>query len=893
MWAPWWLATLLLWPLASALRMGGVLPTSTAADPLLHVVSEMSKIEQRFDMAMHLLQRERRPQPDLPDEVASDSTSDTARVLLEDAAARWRKLEPTLASATAAAANHERARGNPTPSTVDPSNSKTVAEIFSDAADVVSLSGIALANIYKSERNTAAAVEELERACALTWPDLHAPSPSPRSVQRWLGCYGQLYNLYAVVGRREEAELLERELEARLPWISASPGHQPDSPRGPSTTAALAAVVMAHTHVLWSGRAEKAAAASAEADPSDVIMPPPSAASAAAAPLLSELFPYQSTDKGGGSRAVNIVADLDSHRRHVNDLVLRFANDRHSLAPVVALQGLIERLDREITRPSPDDSVAWPTPLRNTTSRMFAAAAAAAAAALAKSTAQHNDSTVPVSWGEAVAEVDACMTEQGIYTVVVLGQLRNEMLRYLEALVEVRQRGWDALEAWSKDSSAESLIMRGFQSRADVALELELCRQHVARLASTKAQLASTASPRLSTKPSKSPRWWSVGRTGVAVLALVLGAAAFALGRLPWMARNAARSPRRSMLARAKRRSRPRLPSLQHKLASAGTKFAAIAKALWAQTRVAWRQKNSAACKAAAVKFPKMRQATRHSTSSAKRGGHSKRCRDPRVITSASSRAGSSASSSSPTATDLPCAKPSTPPLPSSCAPPLASPKSPLLQSSASSQWVEVRRRQCLQTQPPAPPPLRPPLVDTLSSTAAAPMSQNRRLPSPHTHATPTSQTLSSSQTDSGDSNLAVLTPAPAVVTNDSEHVGEQLQRQIEFYFSTDNLCRDLYLRAQMDDSGFVPLDTIMRFNRIKALGAPAAAVLKAIRSSTLLDVLVPWAARCQVNTDESGGAWVALCRVRTNKEPERWVLQTGRPPLLHGPRGGRGPVAQ
>ena len=39
-----------------------------------------------------------------------------------------------------------------------------------------------------------------------------------------------------------------------------------------------------------------------------------------------------------------------------------------------------------------------------------------------------------------------------------------------------------------------------------------------------------------------------------------------------------------------------------------------------------------------------------------------------------------------------------------------------------------------------------------------------------------------------------------------------------EYYFSVDNLLKDMYLRRRMDSQGFVPLDFIAAFNRIKSL---------------------------------------------------------------------------
>ncbi|KAK9451838.1 uncharacterized protein V1518DRAFT_424801 [Limtongia smithiae] len=41
---------------------------------------------------------------------------------------------------------------------------------------------------------------------------------------------------------------------------------------------------------------------------------------------------------------------------------------------------------------------------------------------------------------------------------------------------------------------------------------------------------------------------------------------------------------------------------------------------------------------------------------------------------------------------------------------------------------------------------------------------------------------------------------------------------QVEYYFSVDNLCKDIYLRQNMNSEGYVPLSLLAGFNRIKSL---------------------------------------------------------------------------
>ena len=41
------------------------------------------------------------------------------------------------------------------------------------------------------------------------------------------------------------------------------------------------------------------------------------------------------------------------------------------------------------------------------------------------------------------------------------------------------------------------------------------------------------------------------------------------------------------------------------------------------------------------------------------------------------------------------------------------------------------------------------------------------------------------------------------------DEIKDLLQRQIEYYFSPDNLTKDQYLLGKMDDDFYVPLETI------------------------------------------------------------------------------------
>ncbi|KAF7538106.1 hypothetical protein G7Z17_g12710 [Cylindrodendrum hubeiense] len=54
------------------------------------------------------------------------------------------------------------------------------------------------------------------------------------------------------------------------------------------------------------------------------------------------------------------------------------------------------------------------------------------------------------------------------------------------------------------------------------------------------------------------------------------------------------------------------------------------------------------------------------------------------------------------------------------------------------------------------------------------------------------------------------------------------LKSQIEYYFSIENLCKDMYLRARMDSQGFVPLHFISAFKRMRDL-SPDLGLIRAV----------------------------------------------------------------
>ena len=61
-----------------------------------------------------------------------------------------------------------------------------------------------------------------------------------------------------------------------------------------------------------------------------------------------------------------------------------------------------------------------------------------------------------------------------------------------------------------------------------------------------------------------------------------------------------------------------------------------------------------------------------------------------------------------------------------------------------------------------------------------------------------------------------------------------------EYYFSTENLIRDVYLRRNMNTEGWVPIKFVAGFNRIRTLTGDLALVVRAVADSQLLELSPP-----------------------------------------------------
>ncbi|KAJ4452116.1 hypothetical protein ANN_03633, partial [Periplaneta americana] len=101
----------------------------------------------------------------------------------------------------------------------------------------------------------------------------------------------------------------------------------------------------------------------------------------------------------------------------------------------------------------------------------------------------------------------------------------------------------------------------------------------------------------------------------------------------------------------------------------------------------------------------------------------------------------------------------------------------------------------------------------------------------------------------------------------DEPTLKEYIRKQIEYYFSEENLLRDFFLRRKMDAEGYLPVTLIASFHRVQALSTSYKVVSEAINESEVLEM--------------------KDFKVRTKINPKKW-------PIVEGPgQGAAGLVMQ
>eukprot|EP01018_Ginkgo_biloba_P019166 Gb_04152 [translate_table: standard] len=80
--------------------------------------------------------------------------------------------------------------------------------------------------------------------------------------------------------------------------------------------------------------------------------------------------------------------------------------------------------------------------------------------------------------------------------------------------------------------------------------------------------------------------------------------------------------------------------------------------------------------------------------------------------------------------------------------------------------------------------------------------------------------------------------PPPGVfISGPDAHLRSMLIKQIDYYFSIENLCRDIFLRQNMDEQGWVSVSLIANFNRVRQLTTNVALIIDTLRNSTVVEL--------------------------------------------------------
>ena len=126
---------------------------------------------------------------------------------------------------------------------------------------------------------------------------------------------------------------------------------------------------------------------------------------------------------------------------------------------------------------------------------------------------------------------------------------------------------------------------------------------------------------------------------------------------------------------------------------------------------------------------------------------------------------------------------------------------------------------------------------------------------------------------------------------------------QLEYYFSIDNLCKDVYLRKHMDSQGFVFLSFIAGFKRIQSLTQDFELLRFACQESDIIEIVVGDDGIDRLRRNDGWEKWVIPMEERDeaarNNGPERFYRQSHpqrgqqMPPRVmpQGPQGGPPPL--
>ncbi|RYP66968.1 hypothetical protein DL769_005884 [Monosporascus sp. CRB-8-3] len=123
------------------------------------------------------------------------------------------------------------------------------------------------------------------------------------------------------------------------------------------------------------------------------------------------------------------------------------------------------------------------------------------------------------------------------------------------------------------------------------------------------------------------------------------------------------------------------------------------------------------------------------------------------------------------------------------------------------------------------------------------------------------------------------------------------VRAQIEYYFSIDNLCKDLFLRNRMDSQGFVLLNIITQFKRMQELTSDYNLVRYASQTSERVELVTGEDRQDRIRRREGWETWVQPMEQRDhtaqNEGPKTLIRHSGHPmtPVYSGMMHGGYPI--
>ncbi|KAJ4296706.1 hypothetical protein N0V90_006754 [Kalmusia sp. IMI 367209] len=105
---------------------------------------------------------------------------------------------------------------------------------------------------------------------------------------------------------------------------------------------------------------------------------------------------------------------------------------------------------------------------------------------------------------------------------------------------------------------------------------------------------------------------------------------------------------------------------------------------------------------------------------------------------------------------------------------------------------------------------------------------------------------------------------------------------QLEYYFSLENLCKDMFLRKHMDSKGFVYLNVIADFNRIKHLTTDLELIKLVCYQSRTIEFRVGHDGKDRLRAREGWQQWVLPIAERDSSAQNEGPEELYNPPIPH-----------